>query len=232
MQKFDGFPPGKTHLVRVPASFITDLLPHLDDPDEARLALFCFWALEQREGRFRYLRRADFDTPENPVQDDERWGWALARLTRREFLLPAIVESVNGRETLYFLNTPNGRQAIDLIAAGQWQPGDAARPVELLPERPNIFRLYEENIGLLTPLIADELKDAAATYPTAWIEEAVRLAVAHNARNWRYARAILERWRKEGKDDGSRTGPGTAGADSEARRRQFVSGRYADIIES
>ncbi|MBN1965156.1 MAG: DnaD domain protein [Anaerolineae bacterium] len=232
MEKFAGFPPGKTRLVRVPATFITEVLPQLDSVDEVKLVLFCFWALEQREGRFRYLRRADFETPENPVADEEQRALALARLTRREVLLAATVESVNGREMLYFLNSPHGRQAVTMIAAGEWTPGDAARPVELLPERPTIYDLYEQNIGLLTPMIADELRDAAETYPAVWIAEAIQLAVERNARNWRYTRAILERWHKEGKDDGPRAGGGIAGSDSEASRRKHVSGKYADFFES
>src|SRR5690348_6777256 len=47
-------------------------------------------------------------------------------------------------------------------------------------ERPNIFVLYEQNIGLLTPLIAEELKDASSQYPMEWIEAAFREAVSHN----------------------------------------------------
>ena len=71
-------------------------------------------------------------------------------------------------------------------------------PVELLPERPNLFRLYEANVGTITPMLAEELKDAEASFPHAWLEEAIQLAVEHNVRNWRYIRAILERWvRKE-----------------------------------
>ncbi len=228
--KFDGFAPGKTHLIRLPAAFFTDLLPAIDDPDELKLTLYCFWALEQRDGTYRYLRRADFESSEMPFDDPERVALALARAIRRETLLVVTAETVNGLETLYFLNTPNGRAAVRLIAAGRWRPGDADHPVEVLPERPNIFQLYEENIGVLTPLIADELRDAAQTYPAAWLEEAVHIAVTRNARNWRYVRAILERWEKEGKDDGP--GNGIAGADSEESRRRYVSGKYADIIES
>ncbi|MBE3564873.1 MAG: DnaD domain protein [Thermogemmatispora sp.] len=66
-------------------------------------------------------------------------------------------------------------------------------------ERPNIFVLYEQNIGLLSPLIADELRDAAERYPPEWIEAAFREAVEHNKRNWRYIRAILRRWETEGR---------------------------------
>ncbi len=232
MKKFGGFPPGKTQLVRLPSQFFTDLLPHIDDPDELKLTLYCFWALEQRDGRYRYLRRADFEVPEMPLPDPERFALALARAIKRETLLAVTVELAHGLETIYFLNTPNGRAAVQRIREGRWRPGDAAHPVEVLPERPNIFQLYEENFGVLTPMIADELRDAVQTYPTPWIEEAMHIAVTRNARNWRYVLAILERWQKEGKDDRPGTQDGIAGADSEESRSRYVSGRYADIIES
>ena len=69
----------------------------------------------------------------------------------------------------------------------------------VLVERPNIFVLYEQNIGLLSPLIADELRDAADRYPEEWIESAFREAVQHNKRKWSYIRAILRRWEAEGR---------------------------------
>jgi DNA replication protein len=233
-ETFDGFPPGKQRLIRLPALFFTDLLPLIDDADELKLTLYCFWVLEQREGRFRYLRRADLEAPECPLPDDdpERLALALARAVRRGSLLVTVVEGVHGPETIYFLNTPNGRTAIELIAQGHFIPGDADAPVEVLPEPPNIYRLYEENIGLLTPMIADELRDAAATFPADWIEEAIHIAVTRNARSWRYILAILTRWQEEGKDDGPGQGHSINRQDSEASRNRFVSGKYADIIES
>ena len=234
IETFEGFPPGKMRLIRLPALFFTDLLPRIDDVNELKLVLFCFWALEQRDGQYRYLRRADFAIPEipAPLDDEECLALALARALKRETLLMALVEGVNGPEMLYFLNTANGRAAVQMIAEGRWRPGDADHPVELLPDQPNIFKLYEQNIGLLTPMLADELRDAAQTFPAEWIVEALQIAVTRNARNWRYIRAILERWQKEGKDDGTGTGHGTARGDSEASRNRFVSGKYADIIES
>ncbi len=66
-------------------------------------------------------------------------------------------------------------------------------------ERPNIYKLYEENIGPLTPLIADALKDAEAEYPPEWIEEALGEAVKRNKRNWKYVEAILRGWKEEGR---------------------------------
>ncbi|MHB8619479.1 MAG: DnaD domain-containing protein, partial [Chloroflexota bacterium] len=69
--------------------------------------------------------------------------------------------------------------------------------------RPNVFTLYEQNVGLLTRMIAEELMDAEATYPRLWIDEAFRIAVESNKRNWRYIKAILGRWAAEGREDGT-----------------------------
>jgi DNA replication protein len=71
--------------------------------------------------------------------------------------------------------------------------------VQVQVERPNIFVLYEQNIGLLSPLIAEELRDAADQYPAEWIEAAFREAVQYNKRKWSYIRAILRRWETEGR---------------------------------
>jgi DNA replication protein len=82
-------------------------------------------------------------------------------------------------------------------------PANTAREpvtrVQVQLERPNVFVLYEQNIGLLSPMIAEELKDAAERYPAEWIESAFREAVLQNKRKWSYIRAILRRWETEGR---------------------------------
>lgn len=60
---------------------------------------------------------------------------------------------------------------------------------------------YENEIGMITSMVADTLSEALDTYPAAWIVEAIKLAVENNARRWRYIKAILENWRIEGKAD-------------------------------
>lgn len=53
------------------------------------------------------------------------------------------------------------------------------------------FKIYEQEIGGLTPMIADAIKDAEKTYPLDWIPEAIAIAVQKNIRNWKYVEAIL-----------------------------------------
>ncbi|GAC1393435.1 MAG: DnaD domain protein [Ktedonobacteraceae bacterium] len=79
------------------------------------------------------------------------------------------------------------------------QEHSSRHTIQVQIERPNIFVLYEQNISLLSPLIAEELKDAADHYPAEWIEAAFREAVQQNKRKWSYIRAILRRWETEGR---------------------------------
>ena len=108
-------------------------------------------------------------------------------------------------ERLVFINNAKGRAAVQSIQKGEWRfTGQPQDPLAVYVERPNIYRLYEGNIGPLTPLLADALRDAEAQYPSEWIEDAIRIAVERNKRSWRYVEAILRRWQEGGRDD--RTG--------------------------
>lgn len=71
--------------------------------------------------------------------------------------------------------------------------------VPLKTERPNIFTLFEQNIGFLGTSIVEELKDALDQYPEEWVEAAIHEAAVHNKRSWSYIRAILRRWETEGR---------------------------------
>ena len=135
---------------------------------------------------------------------------------------------------LFFLNDEVGRLALTRL-----QKHREATPAAtgLLPEhplrnpaghpaadKPNIFSLYEDNIGSLAPILVEEMKEAEERYPWEWIREAFRIAVVENKRNWRYVAGILRRWGAEGKDEGKRDGK--PGRHSEADQRQKYLEQY------
>lgn len=234
MKGFPGFPDGKLRLTPVPNLFFSDLLPNIDNLSELKVTLYAFWALTQKEGNVRYLRLADFlndmefmkGMGATPTLGAEALMEGLERAVARGTFLHVNVESADGKMDLYFLNTEKGRAAVEGITRGEWRPGAASdEPVSLLVERPNVFVLYEQNIGPLTPLIADELRDAEQTYPLSWIEEAIQVAVENNVRKWRYVHAILERWRQEGKQDGIDR------RDSQKALRDQIPEQFRDIIK-
>jgi len=137
----------------------------------------------------------------NQKEAEAQLNQSLDLAVRRGTLLEVPV-NLEGVDLLYFLNSPKGRAAVQAIERGEWRlSGEGLMPVEVVPESVNIYRLYEENIGPLTPLIADSLREAEENYPDEWIEEATRLAVENNARSWRYIAAILSRWQEKGKDE-------------------------------
>ena len=106
-----------------------------------------------------------------------------------------------------FLYTKRDREAVDRIRNGEIRlPGIEAKPAPeeaISRPKPNIFALYEENIGLLTPIIAEELKEAEKLYPEQWLADAFKEAVNANRRSWRFVAFLLERWATEGKKDGT-----------------------------
>lgn len=231
---FNGFAPGRPRTITLPTAFFTDLLPLIDDVNELKLTLFAFYAVQQREGRYRYLRHSEFVASEGlhgvfgvPCEIDFIEA-LLIQTCARGTLLCAEVELVAAAERLYFINAEPGRLALVQIARGEWQMGSDNYPVEILPERPTVYQLYEENIGPLTPIIADLLREAEREYPRGWIEEAIRTAVERNARSWRFIHAVLARRQQEGKQH---NGEGTSRRPDQADGQRYISGKYADFVE-
>ena len=192
MSKFKGFTDSET-FTQLPDSFFHQLLKEIDDAAELKVTLYCLWRVEHMDGAFRALTESDFEAKELGLAMDEiRLG--LEKALKRGSLLKVRKAAVN----YLLLNSPRGRAAVDAIQNGKWHPEVSGSPPPL--ERPNIFKLYEENIGPLTPLIADMLKEAEELYRAEWFEEALTIAVKNNKRNWRYVEAILKRWKEEGKN--------------------------------
>lgn len=54
-----------------------------------------------------------------------------------------------------------------------------------------ISTIYEHEIGALTAMSSESIKDACDTYPADWIEEAIQIAVDSNVRKWKYVESIL-----------------------------------------
>jgi DNA replication protein len=234
MPSFAGFPAGKTHNTPLPAPFFTELLPQIDHLGELKVTLYVFWFLSQQEGNYRYMTLSDFIHDRllmeglTSRQEDIKSVLAdsLERAVQRGTLLAVQPANDNMDEIYYFLNSPRGRTSAQALIDGVWTPDvyHHNHP-ELELERPNIFRLYEENIGALTPMMADILREAEHTYPADWIEEALRIAVTNNVHRWRYVEAILKSWQEKGRD-------GTDRRDIEKDGRKYLEGEFTDFFDN
>lgn len=61
-----------------------------------------------------------------------------------------------------------------------------------------VYQTYEREIGALTGTISDRLDYLCKEYPIDWIPAAFKESALNNARNLRYAEAILKRWKTDG----------------------------------
>lgn len=210
---FDGFVAGGV-AVTLPAQFFVEVLPEVEDEAELRVTLYALYAIARRRGELRAVRGREL-AREAPLARTlaacggiEALPGALAASVSRGTLLACALDD---GDTLYLVHNEAGRRALARIEAGALEvPGArAVRPQASVEITSTPARVYEQEIGALTPAVAEALAAAVERWPEPWIVEALRLAATRNARSWRYAQAILERWETEGRDDGT---PGGAAA--------------------
>jgi DnaD/phage-associated family protein len=224
---FSGFP-GIGKATAIPNLFFSAVLPRLEAPG-ALLAFLWVYRLAQEQ-------RAD----QRCVSAEDVWSQPAARASFEAIgggrdgldsglrsclelraLLGLRVRGAGVDEALYFPNDPSSRRTIARARAGEisLRPETVAAPVEAVEQRPGIFRLYEEHIGTITPMVGERLIEAEDVYPAGWIEDAFREAAELNARNWRYIEKILRNWAEEGRPNE------TPGRDSlEDRKRRYLGG--------
>ena len=229
MKGFSGFP-GKTKFTPIPNLFFSAVLPQIDDLAELKVTLHIFWAVYQKRGYPRFVTcRELLGNPmltkglESNGSPGDLLQRSLDQAVSRGTLLHLTLERDGDIDDLYFVNTEADRRAVARIESGELNLGELVRrePCPASQERPNIFTLYEQNIGMLSPIIAEELKEAEKLYPASWIEDAFREAVDLNKRSWRYISSILRRWAAEGKDDGEHRRHSKAESDPEEYYRRY-----------
>ena len=213
------FPTG-TSFTPVPDPILGTMLLSIDDLSELKCILRALWHINRMKGHLRYvtLPMLANDSVLSDSLDVTSVKKLMAQAVRKGIFATGSLLDTGTVTDAYVLNTESARKAL-AQAEGNSVLSDFSHPNwevqnERLPHRPNAYQLYESNIGMITPLIAEELKDAEGQYPQQWLEDAIAIAVKSNQRNWRYIEAILRRWSSEGKDDGkSRRHPKTPGPD-------------------
>ncbi len=213
MKQFNGFP-ARTEFTPIPNAFFSSLLLQIEDIAELKVTLFVIAALYRKKGYPRFVSysemlgntgllrsiKTDKESPEEALHT------ALRMSAERGTLLRLVLDNDGASEDVYLLNDESGRQAVAKIESGELELAGlkSGRKISVeVEELPDIFTLYEQNIGMLTPIISDELKDAEEHYPQDWIRDAIKEAALNNKRSIKYIAKILESWSAEGKSDGT-----------------------------
>ncbi len=207
---FQGFPGGAMQTVLMPQLFYTDLLPKIDDLSELKLTLYIFFLLQTEEHSGPWITddrlRQDPTLLRMMAESSSLYepltllDAALERALIRNTLLPLKIQVENSdqHQKAYALNTEKGR-----VAQQQLQTGIHVETYTSVhsDDQSLPFRHYQQNFGLLTPLVADHIRDLETEFPVDWICEAMEIAVRNNAKSLRYVEVVLDRWAKEGRDD-------------------------------
>ena len=243
IRRFAGFP-DRMAQVPVPGALFGTLLREIDDLAELKLLLHIFRLLHEQRRSPRYVRRSELladpgllralaggrDPAATPPE--LLVGEALSHALARGTLLAIPVRDGATEDACLVLNTRVNERLVRDLASGEGTLGDLEpvpppRETDGTDGRTTIYELYEQNVGLLTPLLAEELREAEQTYPAAWIEDAFREAVAQNKRNWRYVHRILESWASRGRGTSGTTWRRPAPPEDP---REYLEGRYGRLV--
>ena len=244
---FSGFPSG-TRYTSVPNPLLGPLLEEIQDLAELKVILRGIWLLQRKRGWPRLISQEEFLTDstlvkafQGPGKDSSAAilsGLSLA-VERGIFLTHTPQPQAKDNQKVYYLlNAESDRRALSKkpgwvpAASGLDAPGAAGNSGQAdLPEvdRPNIFTLYEDNVGMISPMMAEELKEAEELYPWSWLSEAFKIAVTQNRRSWNYVRGILRRWASEGKTDAKAGSRGEGREDGKPGRHSATGDRQKHI---
>jgi len=218
---FPGFP-DRMELVPIPGAVFGTLLREIDDLAELKTLLYVLRLLHCQPRTPRFVRRSHLLADAGllvavtagahtagQLAADVLAG-TLASMEQRRTVLAVGVLDGSSEDVCYLLNTPANENIVRQVQAGDRTLGELGpAPIPQEPGQPetrvNVYELYEQNVGLLTPLLAEELADALTLYPADWIAEAIREAVAQNKRSWRYIQRILAGWDSRGRGDSGTT---------------------------
>lgn len=74
--------------------------------------------------------------------------------------------------------------------------------VAVLSDFGKVYDIYSNNIGVLSPIIADKLQADIDDYSVDWVIDAIKEAARQEKRSLAYAEGILKRWKRDGKSNG------------------------------
>ncbi len=224
MKHFSGFP-DRFDFMALPKPFISQVLPLIDDLAELKITILFFKDLYEKKGFPQFVTMAEILSDNGVNLSIGEGEQALRRVVDRGTVIQL---DAGNNSKVYFLNDERNRQIVEQVSCGVMALPEIEvekQVVSLPPPIPDIFSLYEQNIGMLTPIIAEELKEALRIYPDAWINEAIGEATKHNKRNWRYISKILDNWANQGRNDG------TYKRDIEKSPDKYVQGKYGRFVQ-
>lgn len=232
MSTASDFPiPDEHGTTRVPNAVLASMLAAPIDADLIAFSLRALWWLERSSAYPKAVQLTDLRTDRTLVEVlGQPFGDLLAQSLRRGYF---VTHTAGGTEYL-LLNTASVARSDDPVTtapastngnadASADADADPWGSVSERPTTPDAFRAYEQNIGRLTPMIRDSIKQALQDFTDAQIEDAIRIAVENEARSWQFVAGVLRKWTRDGIPDERHTATEPGGARlSEDQLRKYL----------
>jgi DNA replication protein len=199
--------------VALPHAFFQEILPRVSDLSELKLLLFVAYFAAERRQKYG-VPLSDLTQPQvmrsivgtsSPEPAEARLQRTMDKTVADGTIFRLKIRRC-GDERAYFLPVSSAnRELLDRLKGKESDASvelDLGKHVDVTVYRPNIFALYEQHLGPLNPLLAEQLRDAERSYPKSWIEQAIIEAVHYNKRNWRYVQTVLSQWEDSGGPSG------------------------------
>jgi DnaD/phage-associated family protein len=183
----------------LPANFLVCVHEICADSLLVLIAFFQLMSQQEQPGAFALA----FDLKTNltgELQQKESQLQAAFNELHNAGLLFSWIDPHNSQKTYLIPGTPEGIETYSKLCENP-ELVDEFHLAKILrgADRPNIFKIYEDNFGTLTPMMAEMIKADLELYPIDWVEDAMKEAVEYNARNWKYVQAILRNWQEKGR---------------------------------
>ena len=238
MDSFKGFTINKDLAILIPPEFFSSVLPQIRDLFELKTVLYLFWHFHHTELEYPFFTPRQFEQDQlflsgfgsSKTEQLNNFHQSI-HLAEKDKIILQIADQDLSEAPFFFLNTTKGRQGFELVQNGSIKLQlDNDYLVKLTKPGPNIFKLYEENFGIITPILAETLTELEDNYPAEWIEEAFKEAIKNNVRKLRYVEVILKNWQEEGKYE--RTDRRRGKKDKEEYDPdRYINGDFSDFID-
>jgi DnaD/phage-associated family protein len=234
---FKGFPP-RVEVTPLPNVFFSEVLLIINSLLELKAVMQVFFLLSRRKGYPRFISYSELSMNAVIMEElgkmkgdaDALLRSALEAAVKHGVLLHIPINVDGESDDAYFINNQAEKDTISKIMSGTLKiprVGIRAREEPASEQPRDIYSLYERNIGILTPILAEELQEAEHRYPPEWIQDAFREALRANVRNWKYIHGILKRWEREGRKDGKPVGDSQKEGDPD----KYIRGKYGHMVQ-
>ena len=137
-----------------PIEILTKVLKKIENIETIKFLIFTLYRFQAENLKIQFFTKSQIESSNSLSEilaDIKKLDIILKELVDLGVFISIETNYKNKKEQLYLLNNARNRAAIRAIETGEWLPKSNVEEITFV-DRPNIYQLYEDNIGALTPM--------------------------------------------------------------------------------